>query len=132
MTDTTEQPLDVFDPDIVTPEMVMAAEGGDVPSASELDLADINPANPHLFREDRWAEHFARLRAEDPVHLNELEVSGRYWSVTKYDDVRAVDGDHATYSSAAGITLGRRPDTVDPAMLERCLLYTSPSPRDPE
>ena len=70
------------------------------------DLADINPANPHLFKEDRWQDHFARLRAEDPVHLNELETSGRYWSITKYDDVRAIDGDWETFSSAEGITLG--------------------------
>ena len=41
--------------------------------------------------------------------LNELETSGRYWSVTKYDDVRAVDGDWETFSSARGITLGLRP-----------------------
>ncbi|GIR37169.1 MAG: hypothetical protein CM15mP49_25540 [Actinomycetota bacterium] len=38
--------------------------------------------------------------------MNELETSGRYWSVTKYEDVRAVDGDWETYSSAKGITLG--------------------------
>ena len=60
---------------------------------------------PYLFLEDRWQDHFARLRAEDPVHLNELETAGRYWSVTKYEDVRAVDGDWETYSSAKGITL---------------------------
>jgi cytochrome P450 len=40
------------------------------------------------------------------VHFNEIGTAGRYWSVTKYDDVRAVDGDWETYSSAKGITLG--------------------------
>ncbi|MEZ5167292.1 MAG: hypothetical protein R2695_12695 [Acidimicrobiales bacterium] len=54
------------------------------------------------FKDDRWQEHFARLRAEDPVHLNEIDTAGRYWSVTRYDDVRAVDGDWKTYSSAWG------------------------------
>jgi cytochrome P450 len=39
------------------------------------------------------------------VHFNELETSGRYWSLTKYEDVRAVDGDWKTFSSANGITL---------------------------
>ena len=86
--------------------MEMSDIGEDTPSASDLSIEEINPANPHLFREDRWQEHFARLRAEDPVHLNEIETAGRYWSITKYDDVRAVDGDWETYSSAKGITLG--------------------------
>lgn len=91
---------------IRTPEMEMSVLGANVAAADDLDIAEINPANPHLFREDRWQEHFARLRNEDPVHFNELETAGRYWSVTKYDDVRAVDGDWETYSSANGITLG--------------------------
>ncbi len=91
-----------------TPEMEMTEIGAGVKEASELDISEINPANPHLFKEDRWQEHFARLRSEDPVHLNELDTAGRYWSVTKYDDVRAVDGDWETYSSASGISLGRQ------------------------
>ncbi|MEO1060346.1 MAG: cytochrome P450 [Actinomycetota bacterium] len=88
-----------------SPEMEQALFAGDVPSADELSLEDINPLNPHLFRENRWQEHFARLRREDPVHLNELGSAGRYWSVTTWDGVRAVDGDWETYSSAHGITL---------------------------
>ena len=108
MANTTEDTsrTDFFDPGIRTPEMEMSDIGEDTPSASDLSIEEINPANPHLFREDRWQEHFARLRAEDPVHLNEIETAGRYWSITKYDDVRAVDGDWETYSSAKGITLG--------------------------
>ncbi|MCH1512168.1 MAG: cytochrome P450 [Acidimicrobiales bacterium] len=102
--DTTEPGL--WDPTIRTPEMEMAEIGTGTPAAADLDITEINPANPHLFREGRWQEHFARLRAEDPVHFNELETAGRYWSVTKYDDVRAVDGDWETYSSEKGITLG--------------------------
>ena len=110
MTDTVDTTEDntFFDPDIRTPEMEMAELGIDAPAAADLDIADINPANPHLFRDDRWQDHFARLRAEDPVHFNELETSGRYWSVTRYDDVRAVDGDWETFSSAKGIVLGNK------------------------
>ena len=109
MTDTAETRADdrtFFDANIRTPEKEMAEIGADVPSANELTIDQINPHNPYLFLEDRWQDHFARLRAEDPVHLNELETSGRFWSVTKYEDVRAVDGDWETYSSAKGITLG--------------------------
>ena len=89
-----------------SPEMEQAIFGGDVGEAADLPLDEINPLNPHLFREHRWHDHFARLRREDPVHLNELGSAGRYWNVTRYDDVRAVDGDWKTYSSAEGITIG--------------------------
>jgi cytochrome P450 len=106
MTEMAEETRQIFNPDVVTPEMEMAAKGEGVPAAADLALEDINPLNAHLFKEDRWQDHFARLRAEDPVHFNELESAGRYWSVTGYDDVRAVDGDWETYSSAGGITLG--------------------------
>ncbi len=88
------------------PEREQAVFGGGVPQAAELALEDINPLNPHLFRDDRWHDHFARLRREDPVHFNELGSAGRYWSVTKWADVRAVESDHETFSSAHGIAIG--------------------------
>ncbi|WP_419839343.1 hypothetical protein [Candidatus Poriferisodalis sp.] len=88
------------------PEREQAVFGGGVPPAAELALEDINPLNPHLFRDDRWHDHFARLRREDPVHFNELGSAGRYWSVTKWADVRAVESDHETFSSAHGIAIG--------------------------
>jgi cytochrome P450 len=46
------------------------------------------------------------LRREDPVHFNESEVAGRYWSLTRYNEIKAVDTDHKNFSSAHGITLG--------------------------
>ncbi len=96
------------------PDVEQAIFAGDVPDAAELSIEEINPLNPHLFREDRWQDHFARLRREDPVHLNELGSSGRYWSVTKWEDVRAVESDWATFSSAQGITAGPRVGTPLP------------------
>ena len=114
MTNTAETRAEdrtFFDANIRTPEMEMAEIGAVVPSADELTIDQINPHNPYLFLEDRWQDHFARLRAEDPVHLNELETSGRYWSVTKYEDVRAVDGDWETYSSAA-IKISNKPTSM--------------------
>ena len=106
MTDMAEETRQIFNPDVVTPEMEMAEKGRNAPGAYDVPIEEVNPLNAHLFLEDRWQEHFTRLRAEDPVHFNELETSGRYWSITTYDDVRAVDGDWETYSSASGITLG--------------------------
>jgi cytochrome P450 len=128
MSDAIDETSDFLDADIRTPEMEMAELGADVVDAADLALEDINPANPHLFKDDRWHDHFARLRAEDPVHLNELESSGRYWSITKYDDVRAVDGDWQTFSSARGITLGLRPSPGVDAVLERLTSFISMDP----
>ena len=88
------------------PEREQMEDATDVPEASDLALEDINPLNPHLFRENRWQSHFSRLRAEDPVHFNELESSGRYWSLTKYDDIRNVNSDWKRFSSASGFVLG--------------------------
>ncbi len=91
---------------IRTPEMEMAELGEDVGDAADLEISEINPVNAHLFRDHRWHDHFARLRAEDPVHFNEIETAGRFWSITKWEDVRAVDGNWQDFSSASGITLG--------------------------
>ncbi|MFV0524911.1 MAG: cytochrome P450 [Acidimicrobiales bacterium] len=102
-----------------TPEQEQAANGADVAPAAELPLEEINPLNPHLFRDNRWPDYFERLRRDDPVHLNELETAGRYWSITTYDDVRTVDGDWKTFSSAEGIAIGVKVGTPRPANLQR-------------
>ncbi len=88
-----------------SPEMEQAIYAAEIPTADSLPLDEINPFNPHLFREDRWRDHFARLRREDPVHFNELGSAGRYWSITRWDDIRAVEGDWRSFTSTNGIVL---------------------------
>jgi cytochrome P450 len=100
-----------------TPEQEQAEKGANVAPAHELPLEDINPLNAHLFRKNRWQGYFERLRKEDPVHFNEIESAGRYWSVTKYDDIKKVSSDWETFSSAKGITLGFRVGKEPPQML---------------
>jgi cytochrome P450 len=97
-----------------TPEQEQAEKGRDVAAARDLALEDINPLNAHLFRENRWQDYFRRLRQEDPIHFNEIESAGRYWSVTKYEDIKTVSSDWETFSSAKGITLGFRPGSDAP------------------
>ena len=113
------------------PDLELARLGKGVGDAADLALEDINPANPYLFSEDRWQDHFARLRAEDPVHLNEIETAGRYWSITKYDDVRATDGNWEDFSSARGISLGARPgagtETLQDLRADASSPWTRPS-----
>ena len=77
-----------------------------IPDAYSLPLEAINPINPRLFAENRLWEYFQRLREEDPVHFNQTDLAGRYWSLTRYEDIKAVDTNHQQFSSASGITLG--------------------------
>ncbi|HIG72395.1 MAG TPA: cytochrome P450 [Myxococcales bacterium] len=116
MTATATEPLRPSETEFRTPEQEQAENGGDVAAAHDLALEDINPLNAHLFRENRWQDYFERLRNEDPVHFNELESSGRYWSVTKYEDIKTVSADWETFSSAQGITLGFPADREAPTL----------------
>lgn len=89
-----------------TPEQEQAAKGADTPDPYDMPLEDINPLNAHLFADNRWQPVFERLRAEDPVHFNEIDTAGRYWSLTSYADIKAVDANWEDFSSANGITIG--------------------------
>jgi cytochrome P450 len=92
--------------DFRSPEQEQVEKGANVAPADELAIEDINPLNAHLFADDRYHDYFERLRNEDPIHFNEIETAGRYWSVTTGDEIKAVEGDWKTFSSASGITLG--------------------------
>src|SRR5262245_54570079 len=80
--------------------------------ANSLPLEEFNPGDPELFRSDTHWPYFDRLRKEDPVHYCKDSVFGPYWSVTKYNDIMAVDTNHGVFSSAAalgGITIRHPP-----------------------
>ncbi len=87
---------------------------GAVPDPYDVAIEDINPMSGRLFSEDKQWGFFERLRNEDPVHFNETELAGRYWSLSRYDDIKKVDCDHKRFSSAHGITLGFPLDTPLP------------------
>ena len=57
-----------------------------------------------LPRRRHWP-YFERLRAEDPVHFTPDSDYGPFWSITKYNDIMAVDTNHQVFSSADGIAL---------------------------
>ena len=68
-------------------------------------LKDFNVADVNLFTTDTLWPWFERLRNEDPIHYCANSEYGPYWSVTKWNDIMAVDTDHETFSSAEGIAL---------------------------
>ena len=68
-------------------------------------LETLNPAQPELFRRDAMWPYFDRLRADAPVHLTPESDYGPFWSITRYNDIMAVETNHAQFSSADGIVL---------------------------
>jgi cytochrome P450 len=84
-------------------------------------LEDLNPGDPDLFLNDAFWPYFERLRREAPVHWCKDSEFGPYWSVTRYQDIMAVDSNHAVFSSEAalgGITIrDARPDLRRPSFI---------------
>jgi cytochrome P450 len=68
-------------------------------------LETLNPAQPELFKNDAHWAYFDRLRKEAPVHYTPDSDFGPFWSISKYNDIMAVDTNHQVFSSAKGITL---------------------------
>jgi cytochrome P450 len=73
--------------------------------AAATPLEKLNPARVDRFSNDTIWPVFERLRREDPVHFTPESEYGPYWSVTKWNDIMAVDTDHEAFSSAQGIGL---------------------------
>ncbi len=97
-----------------------------------LPLEQLNPAHPALFQADRFWAYFERLRAEAPVHLCQDSQFGPYWSITKYDDIKYVDGHEKLFSSDivnGGIRLGQRPDPNPDPMFHLPMFIMQDPPR---
>src|ERR1700750_841334 len=85
--------------------------------AHSAPLESLNPAQPELFEADAMWPIFERLRAESPVHYTEEHEFGPYWSITKYNDIMAVDTNHQQFSSdflKGGITIASGQANMDP------------------
>jgi cytochrome P450 len=77
----------------------------DAAEALATPLAEINPAKVERFQDDTIWPYFERLRREDPVHFTPESEFGPYWSVTRWEEIMAVDTNHEAFSSADGIGL---------------------------
>ncbi len=79
-------------------------------------LEDLDVSNPNLWPNEDFWPIFERLRNEAPVHKcsNPWESPSRpegargvgsYWSVTRYEDIMAIDTNHKVFSSEPIIVL---------------------------
>jgi cytochrome P450 len=86
--------------------MTLAATAAAPLTAAEATpLAELNPAQSELFQSDEMWPYFERLRREDPVHYTPAADFAPHWSITRYEDILAVDSNHEVFSSEGGITL---------------------------
>jgi len=73
------------------------------PYSIPLDEIDLSVAR--YFQNQQHFALFERLRKEDPIHFTENEEFGRFWSITRYKDIVAVDTNHKQFSSEPSIFL---------------------------
>ena len=79
-------------------------------------LEDLDVSDPSFWPDERMWAIFQRLRDEDPLHYckegwtsefrePDDEPVGPYWSVTRFEDIMAIDTDHHRFSSEPAIVL---------------------------
>ena len=70
-------------------------------------LESLNPGDPAAFANEEMWWKFERLRAEEPVHYtpDEHTEHGPYWSITRWDDIIAIDTDTARFSNEVSTSL---------------------------
>jgi cytochrome P450 len=90
---------------------------------------EINLVDPALYSEGDPYAVWRWLRASDPVRWHPPGEFPGFWILTKYDDIRAVYRDPATFSSAGGILLRPTKDGDDPGGARTMALTDPPRHR---
>ncbi len=68
--------------------------------AYSVPLGSIDVSNPRLYEDGSIGPYFERLRREAPVHYCAASDYGAFWSLTKYDDIVAINADDKRVSSS--------------------------------
>jgi len=77
-----------------------------LPDPKTTPLAQFDLSDPRLYEQDVWRPYFARLREEAPVHYQKESPFGPFWSVTRFDDIVAVESNHEAFSSEPTVVIG--------------------------
>ncbi|MGH1425207.1 MAG: cytochrome P450 [Pseudooceanicola sp.] len=86
--------------DTIQPELDESRE-----AAYSTPLDQFTVAQPERFANETIWPWMQRLREEAPVHWCETGDYEPHWSITRYEDIMAIDTDHRRFSSVEGITL---------------------------
>ena len=84
-----------------------------IPDPYSIPLKDIDMSNPFHYRQGTWEAYFKRLRDEDPVHYQKKGPFGPFFSITRYDDIMAMDKNHQVWSAEPRIQIGPPPIGLD-------------------
>lgn len=98
------------------PDTLRSTSANDIPDPWSVPLETIDPSRAELYLHDRHGDYFRRLRQEDPVHFCSDSQFGAYWSITKYNDIVAVDSNHKAFSSHRDIVIGDAPGDFETPM----------------
>tara|TARA_B100001123_G_C15344316_1_gene1036320 strand:- start:6206 stop:7474 length:1269 start_codon:yes stop_codon:yes gene_type:complete len=79
-------------------------------SVSLLSLQELDVSKRELYYENRHWAYFERLRREDPVHYHKESLSGPFWSITRFADIKAVDENQRLFSSKLNVTINDQPE----------------------
>lgn len=94
-----------------------------LPDPLTTPLADIDVSDPRLYEQDAWRPYFSRLREEAPVHYQAQSAFGPFWSISRFDDIVAVDSNHEDFSSEPTIVIG---DLIDETPFEMFIAMDPP------
>lgn len=73
--------------------------------AASIPLDEIDVGHWDLMRNDTIWPYFERLRREAPIYHHKNSIVGSFWSVTNYEQIKAVDTDATQFSSEPSIGL---------------------------
>ena len=77
-----------------------------IPDPWSLPLETLDVSKAEIFQNNQHGEYFRRLRQESPVHYCAESQFGPFWSITKFNDIVAIDSDHKRFSSDTNIVIG--------------------------
>ena len=100
--------------------------GISTPDYRAMPLEALDVSDPRMFQYDYWQELFARLRDECPVHYQPDSPAGPFWSVTRYEDIVAIERDTETFSSEPSISI----IDPEPDMILRMFIAMDPPEHD--
>ena len=81
-----------------------------IPDPWSLPLDTLDVSAGELWQSGVLHDYLKRLRHEDPVHWSPTGPTGPYWSVTRFNDIVAVDSNHGVFSSDRDIVVGDQPE----------------------
>lgn len=87
-----------------------------VPDPWSLPLDTFDVSKAAIFQQNAQGEYFRRLRREAPVHYCPESQFGGFWSITRFNDIVAIDANHAQFSSHKSIVIGDSPPDFDTPM----------------